>query len=100
MEKHSNNHNTANTANDGNMLLSAGFRSVREAKKFSKMYSLMIIYQSGQIDCDVNKDAAMIVRDYNRSWAYKELVKMGIPNGFQYIATFDEALRWFFKTCR
>jgi len=89
-----------NTHTDANNVLAAGFRSVREAKRFSKMYSLMMIYQSGQVDCDINLDAAMLVTDYNRDWAYKELLKMGIPNGFQYIGSFDDALRWFFKTCR
>jgi hypothetical protein len=88
------------TPTDANNVLSAGFRSVREAKRFSKMYSLMMIYQNGQIDCDINLDAAMLVTDYNRDWAYKELLKMGIPNGFQYIGSFDDALRWFFKSCR
>ena len=92
--------NTHELGNNANLLLSAGFRSVREAKKFSKMYSLMLIYQNGQIDCDINREASMLITDYNRNWAYKELLKMKIPNGFQYIGSFDEALRWFFQTCR
>ena len=92
--------NTTETAVNYDRLLSAGFRSVREAKRFAKMYSLMMIYQNGQIDCDVNIDASMIITEYNRDWAYKELLKMKIPNGFQYIGSFNEALRWFFKTCR
>ena len=64
------------------------------------MYSLLMIYQKGQIDCDTHFSASMLVTDFNRDWAYKELLKMGIPNGFQYLSTFDEALRWFFQSCR
>lgn len=82
------------------MKIKGGFRSVREAKRFSKMYSLLMIYQNGQVDCDINLDAAMLVTDYNREWTYKEILKMGIPSGFQYIGSFDDALRWFFKNCR
>jgi len=85
---------------NANMVLSAGFRSAREAKRFSKIYSLLIIYQKGQIDCNTHLSASMLVTDLNRNWAYKELLKMGIPDGFQYISSFDGALRWFFKTCR
>lgn len=73
------------------------FNSAREAKKFAKMFSLLMIYKNGQIDCDINPDAATLVTEYNRDWAYKELLKMKIPNGFQYLGTFDEALKWFIK---
>ena len=83
-----------------NVLLAAGFRSNREAKRFSKMYALMMLYQKGQVVCNINIYASMIASEMIKDYAYKELLKMGVPNGFQMLGSFDEALRWFFKACR
>jgi hypothetical protein len=47
---------------DANNVLAAGFRSVREAKRFSKMYALLQILNS-QIDA-MNDDAAVITTDF------------------------------------
>jgi hypothetical protein len=81
-------------------VLSTGFRSNAEAKRFSKIYALLMCYQKGQIDCNVHLDASMIVTEKIKEWAYKELLKMKAPNGFQMISSFDDALKWFFRTCR
>lgn len=78
----------------------SGFKYLSEAKRFSKMYALLIMYQISQIDSDVNTEAGWLTTSINRDWAYKELLKLNIPNGFQYLGSFDEALKWFLKNCR
>lgn len=80
-----------------NNVLAAGFRSVREAKRFSKMYALLQILNS---QIDAMNDAATIATDFQREWAYTELCRMDLPNGFDRLGSFDEALRWLFQTCR
>lgn len=94
MDKTSINHNTAN---DGNMLLSAGFFSLREAKRFSKMYTLLTIIHT---QLDSLEISAEIVSHLQVEWAYKELEKMKLPDGYQKLSTLDDLLTWFFKTCR
>lgn len=85
------------TSIDANSVLAAGFHSVREAKRFSKMYALLQILNS-QVD-DMN-DAAAITTKFQSNWAYNELCRMNLPEGFDRLGSFDEALRWFFQTCR
>ena len=82
---------------DANNVLAAGFRSVREAKRFSKMYALLQILNS---QIDAMNDAAAITTDFQAEWAYTELCRMKLPQGFDRLGSFDEALRWFFQTCR
>ena len=85
------------TINDSSNVLSAGFSSVREAKRFSKMYALLQILNS---QIDAMNDAAAITTSFQAEWAYAELCRMNLPQGFDRLASFDEALRWFFQTCR
>lgn len=85
------------TTTDANNVLAAGFRSVREAKRFSKMYALLQILNS---QVDGRNDAAAIATDFQNEWAYTELCRMNLPNGFDRLGSFDEALRWFSQTCR
>ena len=85
------------TPTDANNVLAAGFRSVREAKRFSKMYALLQILNS---QIDAMNDAVAITTDFQAEWAYTELCRMKLPQGFDRLGSFDEALRWFFQTCR
>ena len=85
------------TPTDANNVLAAGFRSVREAKRFSKMYALLQVLNS---QVDAMNDAATITTALQSEWAYTELCRMNLPEGFDSIGSFDEALRWFFQTCR
>jgi hypothetical protein len=89
--------NTLKTTNDGNMLLSSGFFSLREAKRFSKMYALLKIIHT---QLDSPEKSAEIVSHLQVEWAYKELEKMKLPDGYKQLSTLDDLLRWFFKTCR
>ncbi len=82
---------------DVNSVLAAGFRSVREAKRFSKMYALLQILNN---QVDAMNDAATITTGFQSEWAYTELCRMNLPEGFDSLGSFDEALRWFFRTCR
>jgi hypothetical protein len=83
------------TPTDANNVLAAGFP--REAKRFSKMYALLQILNS---QVDAMNDAAAITTDFQSEWAYAELCRMNLPNGFDRLGSFDEALRWFLQTCR
>lgn len=83
--------------NIANAVLAAGFRSIREAKRFSKMYALLQILNS---QVDAMNDAGTITTDFQAEWAYNELCRMNLPQGFDRLGSFDEALRWFFQTCR
>ena len=65
------------TPTDANNVLAAGFRSVREAKKFSKMYALLQILNS---QVDAMNDAAAITTDFQSEWAYTELCRMNLPH--------------------
>ena len=85
------------TPTDANNVLAAGFRSVREAKRFSKMYALLQVLNS---QVDAMNDAATITTALQSEWAYTELCRMNLPEGFDSIGSFDDALRWFFQTCR
>jgi hypothetical protein len=78
--------------------LAAGFNSLSEAREFSKMYSFLLIYNCGQIDDAAG--AAAIVTEIRREWAYKELLKMGVPDGAMYVGSFEDALKWFFENRR
>ena len=74
----------------------AGFRSIKEAKKFSKMYALLqILY--GQVDSE--NIAGNIVTIYQNEWAFNELTKMKLPAGFMQ-PTLEDSLQWFLKNCR
>jgi hypothetical protein len=90
MEKYSNNHNTAN---DGNMLLSAGFRSKREQKRFAKLLTYAVIYQQGgEWDEEVITDT----RDYCES----EAKRLGFPDGWRNCGSYEDLKSWFFQACR
>ena len=80
-----------------NLLVSAGFRSVRDAKRFAKMYALLQVLNS---QIDGTGDATTISTKLQHEWAYTELCRMNLPDGFDKNGSFDDALKWFFKNCR
>jgi len=90
MEKHSINHNTAN---DGNMLLSAGFRSKREQNRFAKLLTYAVIYQQGG---EWDEEVITATRDYCES----EAKRLGFPDGWRNCGSYEELKRWFFQACR
>jgi len=75
----------------------ACFNSIREAKRFSKMYALLQILSS-QIDHQISE--AEIAKKLQSEWAYEELCRMKLPDGFDNLASFEDALSWFVKYCR
>lgn len=82
-----------NTAFDGNMLLSAGFRSKREQNRFAKLLTYAITYfQAG----DWDEEVITATRDYCES----EAKRLGFPDGWKNVGTYDELKQWFFKACR
>jgi hypothetical protein len=72
------------------------FRTLREAKRFSKIYALLQIMNS-QVGGD--NEETSIVTDLQCDWAHKELCKMNLPDGFSKLGTFDGALQWFLQNC-
>lgn len=84
------------TPPDAKPMLWAGFLSLREAKRFSKMYAYLMIIHT---QLDSPEKSAEIVSHLQVEWAYKELEKMNLPDGYKQLLIFDDLLQWFFKTC-
>ena len=81
------------TPPDAKHLLSAGFRSKREQKRFAKLLTYAVIYQQGgEWDEEVIEDT----RDYCES----EATRLGFPDGWRNCGTYEELKRWFFQACR
>ena len=78
---------------DGYTVLSAGFRSKREQKRFAKLLTYAVIYQQGgEWDEEVITDT----RDYCES----EAKRLGFPDGWRNCGSYEELKWWFFQACR
>jgi len=82
---------TANIADD--RVLASGFRSKREQKKFAKLIVLSSAYQA-------NPDWESQVDDMTKDYCEEEAKRLGFPDGWKNIGTYDELKRWFFQACR
>jgi hypothetical protein len=81
------------TTPDTKNLLSAGFQSKREQKRFAKLLTYAVIYQQGG---DWDEEVISDTRDYCES----EAKRLGFPDGWKNLGTYDELKRWFFQSCR
>lgn len=76
-----------------NEMLAAGFRSVREQKRFSKLIALATIYQQGDDwDDEVSVESKLFVE--------RELIRLKFPDGWQHVGSYELLKQWFFETCR
>jgi len=87
------NHQTPPIAN---VLLAAGFTSIREAKRFAKYYGLMKLLNT---QIDNTSDDADCISTLLGSYAFTELLKMKLPDGFDKISGYEDAKKWWFETC-
>ena len=83
--------------NVSDIVLSAGFTSIREAKRFAKYYGLMRLLNT---QIDTSEDDADCVSLLLRSYAFTELLRMKLPDDFDKVGGYEEAKEWWFKNCR
>lgn len=74
-------------------LLSAGFRSKREQKLFSKLLTYAVIYQGGG-----EWDEGVITE--TQEYCKKQVRRLGLPDGWQRFGSYEELKQWFFQACR
>ena len=77
------------TPTDANNVLAAGFRSVREQKRFAKLLSYAVIYQQGG---DWDEDVIIETRNYCEI----QVKRLGFPDGWRECGSYEELKRWFF----
>jgi hypothetical protein len=89
------NENTINhrTPPDAKPVLSAGFRSIREQKRFAKLLTYAVIYQQGG---DWDEQVITNTRDYCET----QVGRLGFPDGWGGCGSYEELKRWFFQACR
>ena len=78
---------------DANNVLSAGFISFREQKRFSKLISFATIYFQ---DPEWESGVYEMTKEFCRN----EVKKLGIPDGWQMNASYESLKLWFFQNCR
>jgi hypothetical protein len=81
------------TLPDAKHLLSAGFRSIREQKRFAKLLTYAVIYQQGG---EWDEDVITGTRDYCET----QVRRLGFPDGWGECGSYEELKRWFFQACR
>jgi hypothetical protein len=93
MSKEQNLQDTSVSQHISNEMLAAGFRSVREQKRFSKLIALAAIYQQGDDwDSEVSVESKLFVE--------RELIRLKFPDGWQHVGSYELLKQWFFETCR
>jgi hypothetical protein len=83
---------TTEPQHDAKHLLSAGFRSIREQKRFAKLLTYAVIYQQGG-----EWDEGVITE--TRDYCEIQVRKLGFPDGWGGCGSYEELKRWFFQAC-